>query len=148
MRSIAAARSCWPGVLRDCPSPPPALVPSSAWPAPPRQPEPPHSAAPLQPSWDGALQPLPGAREATCMLEANFCLLGKVALAFPPFLFSFLSFFLFFFFLPLLLVAKHFLAWPASAEMLWRSWSVSHPFTGIEIVTLILGGPAKEGNPD
>lgn len=45
-----------------------------------------HTAAgggsPRQPSWDGGSQPPPGTREATCVLEANFCLLGKVALAF------------------------------------------------------------------
>lgn len=109
------------------------MVPSSARPAPPRRPEPRHSAVPLQPSWDGALQPLPRAREATCVLEANFCLLGKVALASPPPFFLFFSSFLF---PPLLLVAKHFLAWPASAEMLCGLRSVA----GIEIVTLILGG--------
>lgn len=59
------------------------------------------------------------------MLEANFCLLGKVALDSPP-----LIFFIF-----LLVVAKHFLVRPASAGMLYGLRSVSRPVTGIEIVT-------------
>lgn len=59
------------------------------------------------------------------MLEANFCLLGKVALDSPP------PHFFFF----LLVVAKHFLVRSASAGMLYGLRSVSRPVTGIEIVT-------------
>lgn len=46
-------------------------------PGPPRpgRTEPLHTAARgASPSWDGGSQPPPGAREATCVLEANFCL--------------------------------------------------------------------------
>lgn len=65
------------------------------------------------------------------MLEANFCLLGKVALDSPP------PHFFFFF---LLVVAKHFLVRPASAGMLYGLRSVSRPVTGIEIVTPVWWG--------
>lgn len=74
------------------------------------------------------------------MLEANFCLLGKVALDSPPLIF-------FFFFL--LVVAKHFLVRPASAGMLYGLRSVSRPVTGIEIVTPVWwGGGRRESSRD
>lgn len=69
------------------------------------------------------------------MLEANFCLLGKVALDSPP------PYFIFFF---LLVVAKHFLVRPASAGMLCGLRSVSRPVTGIEIVTPVWWGVGAE----
>ncbi|XP_045660110.1 uncharacterized protein LOC123796620 [Ursus americanus] len=59
---------------------PPPVSWSPPLPGPPRpgRTEPRYTAArgesPRQPSWDGGPKPPPGAPEATCVLEANFCL--------------------------------------------------------------------------
>lgn len=65
-----AVGAAWP--------PPSSRSPPLPGPQRPGRSEPGHTAArggsPRQPSWDGVPQPQPGAPEATCVLEANFCL--------------------------------------------------------------------------